>query len=276
MSIMFLLTALLIGLLLTVTTSAQTNSDWEKSNGGWIVVKNSHVYNTGGPFHPCPEQTDCNGYSIHVEHGVCINAVTFDNPTVGASWTPPDYNIILAKDCGTNEWMRVDCPAVTKFWIPAGTYTLTEFTYVSEVNPGDPSYSPCSNAWSKTPKTVVIKPGDTVDFGESIFIGEGTCTVGGYPCHGSPIGSGFAYIDGTWYMGGPYNEGMPCHITQKGNTLTFTNENGQESSGKFIDSYAVVAVDWDNGLRGTLASDGNRIDWANGTWWVRNSREEDT
>ncbi|NPV63250.1 MAG: hypothetical protein HPY61_11590 [Methanotrichaceae archaeon] len=381
MSIKFLLTALLIGLLLIVTTSAQTNSNWEKSNGGWIVVKNSHVYNTGEPFHPCPEQTGCNRYPIHVEHGICINAVTFDDATVGASWTPPDYNIILAKDCGTNEWMRVDCPVVTKFWVPAGTYTLTEFTYVSEVNPGDPSYSPCSNAWSKTPKTVVIKPGDTVDFGESVFM-NGPCTEGGYPCTGGPLGSSsggchsgwtgkwevtwgemdfertemtlqqtgttitgtypfdqgriqgtisgnkligqwsespsysppddagdfeftmsddcksisgkYRYgssgswrdwngklltiagtdLNGNWEMGGPYNAGEPCQIIQQGSALAFINENGDQSEGGFIDESTVIATDWEDGLRGTISDDGNRIDWANGTWWVRNSHEE--
>lgn len=158
---------------------------WQKANGGWLVIRNTHVYNTNGPFLPCPGQKGCRGYPIHVEHGVCINAVTFDNSSIGASWNLPDNNIILAKDCGTNDWMSVDCPVVTKHWVPAGTYTITEFTYVSEVNPGDTSYSPCHNAWSKPSKKFIIKPGDMIDFGESTFAGEGACTVGGYPSPGA-------------------------------------------------------------------------------------------
>lgn len=193
----YLLTGILVGLLLTAAASAQVNADWQKANGGWIVVKNSHIYNTGGPFIPCPGQTDCMGYPVHVEHGVCINAVTFDDPSVGASWTPPDNGIILAKDCGANEWMDVDCPVVTEFWVPAGTYTLTEFTYVSEVNPGDPGYSPCTNAWSRAPITVVIKPGDVVDFGETVFM-DGPCTVGGYPCSDGPLGSTSGECHSDW------------------------------------------------------------------------------
>jgi hypothetical protein len=178
---------------------AQTGTDWQKANGGWIVIGNSHQYGTGAPFQSCPGQTGCRGLSLHVEHGVCINAVTLANPTTGASWTPPTNNIILAQDCGTNEAMRVSCPVVTKYWVPAGTYTLTEFTFVSEVNT-DPNYIPCDNAWSKPSKTVAINPGDTVDFGD-IFIGTGTCTVGGYPCPGGPI-PGIGAINPSKNLGG--------------------------------------------------------------------------
>ena len=163
---------------------------------------------------------------------------------------------------------------MTEFWVPAGTYALTEFTFVSEVNPGDPDYSPCTNAWSKPATNAVIRPGDRIDLGESIFIGSGTCTVGGYPCPGTGDLSGDrSNIGGTWYMGGPYNEGMPCQIIQDGDSLTFINENGQQSSGLFIDSSTIEATDWENGLQGVLSSDGNRIDWANGSWWVRNEPE---
>jgi len=181
---------------------AQTGTDWQKANGGWIVIGNSHQYGTGAPFQSCPGQTGCRGLSLHVEHGVCINAVTLANPTTGASWTPPTNNIILAQDCGTNEAMRVSCPVVTKYWVPAGTYTLTEFTFVSEVNT-DPNYIPCDNAWSKPSKTVAINPGDTVDFGD-IFIGTGTCTVGGYPCPGGPL-PGIGAINLSKNLGGNWS-----------------------------------------------------------------------
>jgi hypothetical protein len=214
--------------LLTAATSAQFDGDWQKANGGWIVIKNNHEYNTGGPFTPCSGQTGCSGYPIHVEHGVCINAVTFDDPSVGASWTPPDNNIILAKDCGTNEWMRVDCPAVTRYWVPAGTYTLTEFTYVSEVNPGDPSYSPCHNAWSKPSRIAVIKPGDTVDFGEYIFMGDGTCTIGGYPCPSGPLGSSFDGCHQGWTGKWDTNWGeMIFQQTDSTATATYTHDQGR-------------------------------------------------
>jgi hypothetical protein len=222
----------------------------------------------------------------------------------------------------------------------------------------------------------VIKPGDVVDFGESVFM-TGPCTVGGYPCSGGVLDSSFGEchngwtgkwevtwgemdfertemtlqqtgttvtgtypfdqgkiqgtvsgnkligqwsespsysppddagdfeftmsddcksisgkyrygssggwrdwngilltvagtdLNGNWEMGGPYNAGEPCQIIQQGNDLTFINENGDQSGGKFIDESTVIATDWEDGLKGTISDDGDRIDWANGTWWVR-------
>jgi hypothetical protein len=82
-------------------------------------------------------------------------------------------------------------------------------------------------------------------------------------------GTGYPDLSGTWYMGGPINAGMPCKISQEGSTLIFVNENGAQSAGKFVDAKTVIATDWENGLRGTISADGNRIDWANGSWWTR-------
>ena len=76
-------------------------------------------------------------------------------------------------------------------------------------------------------------------------------------------------IGGAWYMGGPVNVGGKCSIDQNGNDLVFTNENGQTSRGEFVDSSTIVATDWENGLKGTLSNGGTRIDWANGSWWIK-------
>jgi hypothetical protein len=221
---------ILIGIILMSTASAQTNTDWQKANGGWIVVKNSHAYNTGGPFIPCTGQSGCRGYPIHVEHGICINSVVFDDPSIGASWNPPTNNIILAQDCGAYDWSVADCPIVTEYWVPAGTYTLTEFTYVSEVNPGDPNYSPCHNAWSKPAQTVVIKPGDRIDFGEQIFVGVGTCTIAGYPCPsgplGGPLGNGSDACHHGWSGKWDSNWGEMV-FQQAGSTVTATYTHDQ-------------------------------------------------
>jgi len=76
-------------------------------------------------------------------------------------------------------------------------------------------------------------------------------------------------VNGNWNMGGPYNIGMPCQIIQQGSALTIINENGARSTGSVLDGVTVIATDWEGGLKGTISADGNRIDWANGTWWVR-------
>ncbi len=69
-------------------------------------------------------------------------------------------------------------------------------------------------------------------------------------------------------MGGPYNVGMPCSISQDGTSLEFTNEKGDTVAGDFVNGETIEATGW-NGLRGTLSADYKRISWANGSWWVR-------
>ena len=84
-------------------------------------------------------------------------------------------------------------------------------------------------------------------------------------------------LAGDWQMGGPYNVGKPCQILQSGNHLTFVNENGAESSGVFKSKSVVIALDWEGGIRGTLNKNATRINWRNGTWWIRGkSAQADT
>jgi hypothetical protein len=55
-------------------------------------------------------------------------------------------------------------------------------------------------------------------------------------------------------------------VAQSGTTLTFTNENGQQSSGFFINNNTQVqAVDWN--IVGTLVDDD--IHWSNGSVWLK-------
>lgn len=70
-----------------------------------------------------------------------------------------------------------------------------------------------------------------------------------------------ANIAGTWFM-----NGQATNIQQSGEQLVFTNENGQQSSGHFINQSQVVADQW-GGLVGTLNAD--RINWSNNTVWTR-------
>lgn len=53
------------------------------------------------------------------------------------------------------------------------------------------------------------------------------------------------------------------------NNLIFTNRYGQRSRGRLVNATTVLAIDWEGGLRGTLAANGNTILWANRTVWYR-------
>jgi len=181
-------------------SGSTTADDYQKANGGWIVISNNHNYGTGGPFVPCPDQDRCKGLPLHVEHGLCIKSAVFNDPSVAAAWAPPTFWQILAHDCGSSDWMQVRCPVETRYWVPAGTYKIAEYTFVSEVN-RDPLYSPCFNAWSRPTQTYVIRPGDVLDFGDDIFF-EGTCTSGGYPCGQAvttSVGTGDVQVTLTWH-----------------------------------------------------------------------------
>ena len=58
-------------------------------------------------------------------------------------------------------------------------------------------------------------------------------------------------------------------ITQEGQSLTFHNERGGKSKGRFLSSNEVVADEWENGLRAKVTDGGNRLEWANGSVWRR-------
>lgn len=60
--------------------------------------------------------------------------------------------------------------------------------------------------------------------------------------------------------------GLAAEIQQTGNQLTFTNEHGSVSQGRFLDETRVIADGWEDGLVGVLA--GHRIEWANGSVWA--------
>ena len=96
----------------------------------------------------------CRGLPITREYGVCIITYTPDDP-----WAliRPTCDLILAKDGQT-----------TTYPLPAGTYTLQEWRMDSEINQGDPLYSPCYKTYVRPPETIVIKPRMTIVFGDEL------------------------------------------------------------------------------------------------------------
>ena len=61
-----------------------------------------------------------------------------------------------------------------------------------------------------------------------------------------------------------------CSVSGNGVFLTFTNENGDSSTGRFVGmSQNVVSADQWNFVQGTLSGDGRTINWSKGTYWTR-------
>lgn len=87
-----------------------------------------------------------------------------------------------------------------------------------------------------------------------------------------PTGGGgwlgyFPRLAGTWFANG--DRSRTCSIRQQQGSLSLRNEVGQTASGSFV-RRREIATHW-NGIviQGRISRDGNRIDWDNGTYWVR-------
>lgn len=74
----------------------------------------------------------------------------------------------------------------------------------------------------------------------------------------------FPNISGEWW----YNN-KKCVISQHGKYISFTNEFGSKSNGRFLTKSKVIADNWENGLIGVLENEGKQIRWNNGTLWTR-------
>ena len=74
-------------------------------------------------------------------------------------------------------------------------------------------------------------------------------------------------LAGTWHADGILSE--VCSIRQHGSALQLDNGHGAAASGS-VDAQGRLTTDWKgNRIVGAVSADGNRIDWDNGTWWVR-------
>ena len=80
-------------------------------------------------------------------------------------------------------------------------------------------------------------------------------------------GRGKLDLNGNWYPNG--NRSMQCSIQQHRGNLTLQNEQGVRASGSFNGKYN-VSTNWQGTtINGTISRDGNRINWDNGTYWMR-------
>ncbi|NYF89657.1 hypothetical protein RBB79_08890 [Tunturiibacter empetritectus] len=74
-------------------------------------------------------------------------------------------------------------------------------------------------------------------------------------------------LNGRWYPNG--NRSLSCSIQQRRGNLTLQNENGDRATGSFNGKWSVTTNWQGTSIAGTISRDGNRIDWSNGTYWIR-------
>lgn len=74
-------------------------------------------------------------------------------------------------------------------------------------------------------------------------------------------------LSGNWYPNG--NRSMQCSIQQRRGNLTLQNEQGVRASGSMNGKYNLTTNWQGTTINGTVSRDGNRINWDNGTYWIR-------
>ncbi len=74
-------------------------------------------------------------------------------------------------------------------------------------------------------------------------------------------------LTGTWFANG--DRSRSCSIRQRHGRLSLQNESGQGANGNFNDSRH-ISTNWaGTAIQGRIRQHGNRIDWDNGTYWIR-------
>jgi hypothetical protein len=73
-------------------------------------------------------------------------------------------------------------------------------------------------------------------------------------------------LTGTWYANG--DRSRSCSISQRRGNLSLHNELGQSATGNF--NGRQLTTNWaGSAISGSIAQGGNRINWDNGTYWIR-------
>jgi hypothetical protein len=86
-------------------------------------------------------------------------------------------------------------------------------------------------------------------------------------CPSGGGGNHYGSLSGNWYPNG--NRSLSCSIQQRRGNLTLQNEVGQKATGS-LNGRGQVSTNWSGTrINGTVSRDGNRIDWSNGTYWIR-------
>ena len=74
-------------------------------------------------------------------------------------------------------------------------------------------------------------------------------------------------LNGNWYPNG--NRSLSCSIQERRGNLQIQNESGDRATGSF-DGRRQITTNWSGKrITGSVSKDGNRIDWSNGTYWIR-------
>jgi hypothetical protein len=194
-------------------------------------------------------------------HGICIETVAYVDPTVANWWLAPENYTIMATNL-TGAFSIAPWSDAAKYWMGAGTYTLSEIYSQSEVNPGDPTYMPKSYEMWRPLTPVTLQAGQTIEFPDpDPSYNEAGWTLGRPPCWGmrtTAVGVGNLQVTLNWSS----NADIDLHVIEPG---------GEEIYYNYPSSTAGGALDRDNQCSDFVMGRPENIFWTippNGTYQV--------
>jgi hypothetical protein len=164
-------------------------------NAGWFKVYR--------PLESTPYKGPGSRYTrAATTHGICIRSVVYDDPNAWNWWTAPtDYTIMAYNLVGA--FSVAPWSDAATYWMPSGSYQITEFYSQSEINEGDPLYVPQYYQMWRDYGTVIVQGGQTVEFPDpNPIYNESGWTLGRPPCWGTTttsVGVGDLQVTLNWH-----------------------------------------------------------------------------
>ena len=178
--------------------SSLTGSSWNNQNGGWINVINSHTYSSGTFPGPGGQSKP-----MSITYGVCIESYNLDNPASANAWNKPREWQMTVSDYRSSMYNSSSQTINGKWWLPTGTYNLTEVYHISEVNQTY-GYIPAYTTYYRTLGASTVADGQTVDFSWSSTDFSSSEFINGRPsCYGmqdTSVGTGDVQVTLTWQV----------------------------------------------------------------------------
>jgi hypothetical protein len=191
-------------------------------------------------------------------HGICIETVAYVDPTVANWWLATENYTIMATNW-TGGFSIAPSSDAAKYWMGAGTYTLSEIYAQSEINPGDPTYIPKYYEMWRPLAPVTLQAGQTMEFPDpDPSYNEAGWTLGRPPCWGmrtAAVGVGNLQVTLNWNS----NADLDLHVIEPGGEEiwyqnTFSTAGGELDRDNQCSDFVLGQPEnifWDNPPTGT-------------------------
>lgn len=235
----------------------------------WGYGETTGEYKDGGYFKvfrpdiAVPYKGPDNRWSLaSTSHGICIDTITYANPFVQNWWlATASYTIWAQNNVAVLNSIAPSSDAA-RYWMPYGSYTLTEIYNQSEINFGDPLYIPQHYEMFRSLGVVTLGVGQTLEFPDPDPSYNATgWTLGRPSCLGivtPPVGVGKLQVTLNWNS----NADLDLYVIEPG---------GEEIYYLHTPSATGGALDRDNQCSDFVLGKPENIFWTtppNGTYQV--------